>query len=140
MQHSPHDEKVKAAYAAFKAETLAQLSHLLKQGVQVRPWSKDGQPYANSKEMVEDVRKNKQLFVFLGGEMPEDHPLKEQTGLSLDGKPLTYNDAFRAVHDYYGHAAHGNEFGPRGEQHAWQLHARMFSPRARKAMTTETRG
>ena len=55
-------------------------------------------------------------------------------------KPLLVNDLFRAVHDYYGHTELGNGFGVIGEEMAWQNHSRMFSPNARRAMTTETRG
>lgn len=44
------------------------------------------------------------------------------------------------VHDYYGHAKEGYEFGPEGEYNAWGEHAKMFSPLARDAMTTETHG
>jgi hypothetical protein len=50
------------------------------------------------------------------------------------------NFKFRAVHDYYTHAAHGFEFGPRGEENAWLAHRQMFSPKAIPALTNETRG
>src|SRR6476659_2128677 len=56
-----------------------------------------------------------------------------ETGYSI-------NDKFRAVHDYFGHCAAGYGFGPRGEENAWNAHSQMFSPDARRAMTTETRG
>jgi len=47
---------------------------------------------------------------------------------------------FRAVHDYFGHAVHRNQFGPIGEETAWAAHSQMFSPLARIAMSSETRG
>jgi len=50
------------------------------------------------------------------------------------------NDVFRAVHDFFGHSELGNSFGAIGEENAWNAHARMYSPLARQAMTTETRG
>jgi hypothetical protein len=41
----------------------------------------------------------------------------------------------------YGHFAYGNPFfrAP-GEERAWALHSGMYSPEARRAMTSETRG
>lgn len=50
------------------------------------------------------------------------------------------NDAFRAVHDVFGHAGTGRNFSADGEEAAYQAHREMFSPLARQAMTTETRG
>lgn len=134
--HSPNDPKVKAAYDAFKKETLDQWNFLKSKGVVMEPWTKEGQPYKNSAEMQADVAKNRHLYFFQGGEIPADHPLASK----VPGSDLTYNDVFRAVHDYFGHAKEGNQFGPRGEENAWVAHSVMYSPEARKAMTTETRG
>ena len=53
---------------------------------------------------------------------------------------LVINDLFRAVHDYFGHAKEGYEFGPRGEYNAYLAHSRMFSDEARPALTAETMG
>jgi hypothetical protein len=50
------------------------------------------------------------------------------------------NDMFRGVHDFFGHAATGRAFDESGEDAAYLSHAAMFSPRARLAMATETRG
>jgi hypothetical protein len=50
------------------------------------------------------------------------------------------NDAFRAVHDCFGLGATGQGFDPDGEEAAWVKHSQMYSPLARQAMTTETRG
>jgi hypothetical protein len=47
---------------------------------------------------------------------------------------------FRAVHDVFGHAATGRGFDRHGEEAAWLSHIRMYSPAARPAVTTETRG
>jgi hypothetical protein len=47
---------------------------------------------------------------------------------------------FRAVHDVFGHAATGRAFDPHGEEAAFRSHYAMFSPQARPAMATETRG
>jgi hypothetical protein len=136
MQHDPSDPAVKQSYDALKSEVDQQWDHAQKSGIKFEPWSKEGQPYANSKEMMEDVAKNKHLYFFQGGELPADHPMGE-----IDPKTgLTFNDKFRAVHDLYGHAAHGYQFGPAGEEAAYQAHSQMFSPEAKPALTTETQG
>jgi hypothetical protein len=133
MQHDPKGSA--AAYKALKRETKAQYEHLKAQGYTLEPWTKEGQPYANSAEMAADLRENKHLYFFTGGDMPSDHPLAE---IAEDG--LTYNDLFRAVHDAFGHGKEGNQFGAKGEMVAWLVHSKMFSPEARAAMSAETFG
>lgn len=78
--------------------------------------------------------------------------LTDQTRWSLGhGKPLVPsrwqatlsdydNDMFRAVHDAFGHAAIGCGFDEHGEEAAWLAHSYLYSPLARQALTTETRG
>jgi hypothetical protein len=128
------DPQVRASYDALIRETKAQWDHLVKAGYKLEPWTQEGQPYANSHEMVADVKNNKHLYFYQGG---EPHPflsaIDPDTGLS-------YNDMFRAVHDAWAHAAGGFGFGPRGEEMAHDMHSQSFSPLARQAMTTETRG
>jgi len=102
-------------------------------GIIVEPWKKEGQPYKNSAEMCTDVERNLHLYVFVGG---TDHALLGYA----DTSRLSINVKFRAVHDLFGHAAEGYQFGPRGEENAWLVHSQMFSPLAQKALTTETRG
>ena len=90
--------------------------------------------YKSSKELFEDIDKRGHLFVYRGGEPHEFlGQLDPDTGLS-------YNEMFRAVHDYFGHAVHRNQFGPAGEEVAWAAHSQMFSPLAKIAMSSETRG
>jgi len=137
MPHNPTDPAVQKSYDAAKKDIDDQWNYAQdKMGIKFEPWKRDGQPYANSKEMTADVKNNKHLYFFQGGEMPADHPLAavdEKTGLS-------YNDKLRAVHDLFGHAAHDFQFGPKGEENAWNVHRQMFSPEAVPALTTETRG
>lgn len=137
MVHDPENPAVKKSYDAAKEDINQQWGFARdRMGIKFEPWDKPGQPYANSKEMTADVANNKHLYFFRGGEMPADHPLAQidpETG-------LTYNDKLRAVHDLYGHAAHGNQFGPKGEENAWNVHRQMFSPDAIPALTAETRG
>ncbi len=133
--HNPNDPKVKESYDAMKRETLDQWNFLQKKGVKFEAWKGEGQPYKDSAAMLRDVRDNKHLYFFTGGDMPADHPLAEKA----PGTPYTYNDVFRAVHDYFGHAKEGVGFGPRGEENAWRAHSQMYSEEARPAMTAETR-
>jgi hypothetical protein len=44
------------------------------------------------------------------------------------------------VHDYFGHVKDGVGFRADGEENAWRSHSAMYSPLARMAMTSETRG
>ena len=90
--------------------------------------------YKSSKEMFEDIDKRGHMFVYQGGE-PHDF-----LGSTDPDTGLSYNEMFRAVHDYFGHAVHRNQFGPMGEETAWAAHSQMFSPLARIAMSSETRG
>lgn len=89
--------------------------------------------YHNSGEMVADVHKNRHINVFSGGEEHSHFKLDPVSG-------LTANEKFRAVHDVYGHAVHGNQFGPVGEEIAWNAHQQMYSNVAKPAVTAETRG
>ena len=104
-------------------------------GITFDPWSGEGQPYATAQEMRDDVLNNKHLSFYTGG---TEHPLWGNA--TRDASGLTLNDKFRAVHDYFGHAQEGMDFGPRGEENAWIIHSQMFSESAQGAITTETRG
>ena len=123
------------AYQALAKEVSDQWDFAVKNlGIKFEPWVGEGQPYANSLEMVQDVRDNNHLYFFQGG---DPHPFLNE----LDPKTgFTANDKFRAVHDLFGHASEGYQFGPRGEENAWIKHSQMFSPEARRALSTETRG
>jgi hypothetical protein len=90
--------------------------------------------YKSSKELFEDIDKRGHMFVYQGG---DPHDFLGQTDPDTG---LSYNEMFRAVHDYFGHAVHRNQFGPVGEETAWAAHSQMFSPLARIAMSSETRG
>jgi hypothetical protein len=142
MEHNPQDPAVAAAYQAMADETSDQFAFLRDQaGVKMEPWTSEGQPYANSAEMMADVTNNNRLFYF-----------PSEAGFGMDaaaaGNPLLkagksgspVNDEFRAAHDYFGHAVEGNQFGPLGEERAYQAHRSMFPAEAVPALTTETRG
>lgn len=135
MQHTPLRPDVAAAYEAFKCEVYHQYRELAGPIIDVLhvPYN----PYDSSRELFADIRDNQCLAVYQGGDLPSDHPLRE---LAPRCRRLSYNDLFRAVHDYYGHYIPCAGFGPKGEDAAWYNHSRMFSPLAQRAMTTETRG
>ncbi len=128
MKDDPTNPEVKTAYKAMADEVAEQYKVL-----PVKIEYTKGDPYPNSEAMRQDVKENKRLKIFTGG---EKHPLLGTKG--KDG--VTINDNFRAVHDYFGHAMQGYQFGPSGEENAWMEHSKMFSPAAQRAMTTETRG
>lgn len=129
MDNNPLDPEVRAAYDALRREIHQQFAMLPVKVEPIGPQDGNhvGGKYRNSREMMQDVMDNKHLWVFDGG---DEHPL------------LSREDNFklRAIHDYFGHAMFGYEFGPRGEENAWIEHSKMFSPLARKALTSETRG
>lgn len=145
-QHNPTAQEVRTAYDAFGKETVAQWQYLTGKGVQMEPWAGQGEPYKSSRDMVKDVRENKHLWFFptaagFGeGENAAGHPLLAPSGVKAGGKDLLLNDIFRAVHDYFGHAKEGYEFGPRGEYNAFLSHASMYSDAARPALAAETLG
>lgn len=152
MPHAPNDPQVKAAYDAMIDETIDQWDEIKKTGLKIefiRPDMPD--PYAASPRLaIMDVRDNNHLWVFptesgFGGSASSHvdisgNPLLRRTGEVIDGVPVTANDIFRIVHDYFGHIKHGHGFRADGEENAWRAHSAMYSPLARKAMTSETRG
>lgn len=148
MEHNPQDPNVKASYDAFKAETLKQYEHLVNNGFVMEFYPEDFDPYPKGpRQALEDIRDNKHLYVYptddgfgSSGNEYGDHPLLEQTGLQWNGKPVTYNDVFRGVHDVFGHGKEGVGFRWDGEDNAWRQHAAMYSELAKPAMTAETRG
>lgn len=126
-----YDELLAASYRQLAKETDEQFKRL---PISLSYHRAGEGNYRNSKQMLQDVYGNKHLYVFQGG---DEHPyLKDVDPIT----GLNENEKFRAVHDFFGHAVHGNEFGPKGEEIAWAAHSQMYSPLARLAMSTETRG
>lgn len=150
MAHAPHHPEVKAAYEAMARETMAQYQAAKRAGLRVDfipPGAPD--PYAASPRLaIEDLKKNHHMWVFSTREGfgsneefdPSASPLLAESGETISGKPALINDIFRVVHDYFGHAKEGVGFRAEGEENAWRSHSAMYSPLARRAMTSETRG
>lgn len=148
MEHNPQDPEVKAAYAAMIDETLEQYQQIKKTGLKIEMIAPgQANPYEATPRMaIDDVNENNHLWVFptdqgFGTQTEiKDNPLLAPVDEYIDGKQLVANDVFRIVHDYFGHIKDGTGFRAEGEENAWQSHAAMYSPLARRAMTTETRG
>jgi hypothetical protein len=136
-EHSPsslggttnYDDFVNASYKRLGKDTNRQFDAL-----PVKLHFHDGEAdYKSSGEMVNDVHKNRNLNVFGGGD-PHSHDVTDpKSGLTL-------NQKFRAVHDFYGHAIHNTQFGPKGEEAAWNSHRQLYSDLAVPTVTAETRG
>ena len=149
MKDDPTNPEVAAAYKALAEETIDQFEFIIKAGYNVE--INNNEPYSSSGEMIEDLRTNKRMKIFstesgFGDEkitekQRKENPLLQRTKYKdVNGEPLLVNDLFRFVHDFFGHAKRGNGFGAKGEENAWDVHSRMYSPQARRAMTSETRG
>lgn len=127
------DRAAVPAYLRMRDETHRQFEHMTAPrsrgglGIEANVTHED--PYENAGALMHDVTHNHRLNV-LSTRSTGGHPL-----FSDDD-----NDMFRAVHDYYGHFGTGRGFDRHGEEAAYQAHARMFSPLARQALATETRG
>jgi hypothetical protein len=153
MKHAPADPAVQASYEALANETLAQWQAIKKTGFKVE-WIGEGQPdpYAVSPRMAAiDIIDNNHWWGFptdagygSGDEETETarstNPMLRMTDEVVGGRQLRINDVFRIVHDYFGHFKEGVGFRADGEENAWRQHAAMYSPLARGAMTSETRG
>lgn len=149
MANNPSDPKVKKAYDKMIEETMAQYEALRKKGYKFDFMPESGDIYGNPRNAINDLILNKHMSVFpteqgFGGASAakalEANPLLMRVGEKWGGKEVTANDVFRAVHDAFGHAKHGVGFRARGEENAFQSHARMYSPEALPAVTSETRG
>jgi hypothetical protein len=122
------------AYRAFIRETVRQFQFLTRPigqgglGVKVIVWSPD--PYPGPAAMMDELRHRRRLRVFSTEACGNPHPYLTDH----------QNDMFRAVHDAFGHSATGRGFDADGEEAAWFAHSHMYSPLARRALTTETRG
>ncbi len=151
MKDDPEDPEVKAAYEAMSRETIAQYEAILATGFKPEfiDYAKMGDPYTASPRLsIEDINDNNHMWVFptsagFGSSAAFDaakNPLLADSGHIISGKKATINDLFRVVHDYFGHAKEGNGMRADGEENAWRSHSAMYSPLARRAMTSETRG
>jgi len=148
MPHNPSHPETKEAYSALIEETTQQLHHLQKNGYKFTP-IKQGEPNpyaAGSSALISDLRNNKHAHYYptdqgFGSSDAEysNHPMLKMIK-DIHGNEMPANDAFRIVHDVFGHGKEGHTFGPNGEEAAYRHHYQMYSPLARRALTAETRG
>lgn len=123
-----HDPRALESFEAMRHEVHEQFHHLT-HGMGIQVETKDHDPYRDHHEMAHDVAHNGRLQV-MGTHVTGGHPLFSDEE----------NDKFRAIHDAFGHLATRRGVDRNGEEAAWLHHASMFSPKARAALTTETRG
>lgn len=156
MKHDPQNPKVKEAYESLIEQTKKQYDALVADGYSFTFFDSKTDPYkGNPWEAVNDLRANKKMAVYgtydgfgtegITDSRAFDNPLLGDSGLKWPDqngvmRAVTYNDLFRAVHDAFGHLLEGAGFRARGEENAWQAHARLFTGPAVGAMTSETRG
>lgn len=133
------DERAIPSFEAMRHETGRQFEFLTGArkhgGLGVSVDVVDHDPYVtqtgapNSRALMRDLHENRHISV-LSTKSTGPHPFFTNEE----------NDQFRAVHDALGHAATGRNFTADGEEAAWLSHSSLYSPLARRAMTTETRG
>lgn len=122
------DDAAVPAFRAFADETMMQYRIMIGTG-SISHVVEDSDPYATAGAMIESVER--------------DGIIRTMSTRATGGHPFltdSQNDAFRAVHDVVGHAATGRGFDRHGEEAALQSHAVMYSPLARVALISETRG
>lgn len=147
MKHDPENPIVKEAYDKLIEEIKLQADMLLNAGYKFE-LSKEERGYKTSADMVADVRDNKHIFIDPSSENfgttrefnQDNIGLADSGYKDINGNPLTNVEVIRAVHDVFGHAKFGTQFGAVGEENAWRVHMSMFSPEAQKALTATTRG
>lgn len=148
-EHQPDHPKIQRSYRVFRQHVAQQWDMLTAAGYRFEPWhGETEQPYANSAEMLSDLRDHKRLYYFRTevsqdseGALPPDHPMAKPVTVTMpDGsrRRMVANDVFRAVHDAIAHSE-GHQFGPYGEKRAWWTHRSSLPSEARLALWNETR-
>lgn len=127
------------AYKAMREETGRQFDHMTaprrKGGMGLDVQITKDDPYGGG-----DIN---QIYKDLHHDVRENNRIQALSTATTGGHPFftnDENDQFRAVHDVFGHLGSGRGVDHNGEEAAFQKHSRMFSPLARQAMATETRG
>ena len=140
--HDPLNDEIRESYRVFIVETIAQFRAM---PVEVRFTTDD--PYKTSAQLFDDCSTGfMRVFKTATDSLPINHPIAGEWNTPLKAPNtavwgrFTVNDAFRAVHDWYGHYVMRAGFGWRGELRAWWNHSRMYSPLAQRALFTETVG
>jgi len=132
------DRSALPAFHAMREETARQFEHMTsptsKGGLGIHVEVTPHDPYTGGVD---------QVYRQFRGDVEQHNRMKVFSTASTGGHPVLSNDEndmFRAVHDVYGHLGSGRGIDHDGEEAAYQKHSRMFSPLARQALATETRG
>ena len=135
-------------YKKFINETNMQYEALLNSGLQIELVDVD--PYTPNQighqAMMQDMERGVLKILSTEGSFGsnvsvDQNPMLETSKyVDINGRTMTNNDVFRAVHDTFGHGMRGNTFGPKGEYNAWLTHKELYSSDAQRVMTTETLG
>ena len=144
------------AYKELNAELLKQFDALVAGGMTFNAapdYPTHNSLYPDSATVIRDIRNNNNL-VYLkttpdtfgptqNGKRIDFsfHPLLKDSGRTdASGNKMSYNDILRVVHDAIAHGIYSAQFGPVGEESAWNTHIRTIdNPWARWALTMETR-
>ena len=156
MKHDPNNPAVKEAYQDLISQVRDQYDILVEEGYTFSFFDAETDPYdGNPWGAMRDLKENKSMAVYgtydgygmegVTAAAVADNPMLADTGLTWidqngEERAVTANDLFRAVHDAFGHGMEGAGFRARGEENAWQAHARLFTGPALGALTSETRG
>lgn len=128
------DEAVVPSFQALRKETLPQFDWITRPvargGLGIKVLVQTEEPYRSVEELVADLCEERTLRVYGDKAVSHRHPF-----LTADERHMLL-----AVFAAFGHAAIQVAFDADGEEAAWLRHSMMFSPLARRAMTTETRG
>ena len=146
MPHDPTNRRVQQSYGALADEIAGQYEAMLRAGIKPEfnqnPYPQS--PYLGLMDMLETGRL--QVYPTRAGFGMDDafdssqNLLLAESPFKISGQPATFNDLFRAVHDFQGHAKVGAGFRGAGEEMAYLSHAGTMSPDALKALASETRG
>jgi hypothetical protein len=144
------------AYDELNAELIKQFDALVAGGMKftaAADYDAYNGLYPDSASVIRDIRNNNNL-VYLkttpetfgpiqnGKRMDFSfHPILKDSGRTdASGNKMSYNDILRVVHDAIAHGIYSAQFGPVGEESAWNTHIRTIdNPWARWALTMETR-
>jgi hypothetical protein len=121
------DPAVHHAWNSLRDEVKAQYDYITKvMGIKVEVVKND--PYTSVQGLIDDIDKNKRIKV-MSTATTGSH------SLFTDAE----NDMFRAVHDFFGHAATGRDFSRHGERATYLAHAATMRSRdSIRALFTET--
>lgn len=150
LQMPAYDKAAEPAFRKFRDETNRQFDHMTAPrskgglGLSVEVTSED--PYGWGSQTPGEDHSNwdySKVMPEMRHDVTENNRMKVYSTKSTGGHPFLTdddNDRFRAVHDVFGHLGTGRGIDFNGEEAAFQGHAAMYTPLARQAMATETRG